>query len=95
MRVIQLVMTGAPVQLLVPSAQNPQGNVAASLMMVQANTANATIGDNTVTATKGIVLTAGTVYPFDFSAVRGSLLSQYWFFGTSSDTVTVLYETAQ
>lgn len=95
MRVITLVMTGSPVQLLVPSAQNPQGNVAASLMMVQANTANAYMGDNTVSSSNGLTLTSGTVYPFVFSQPRGSLLSQYWFVGTGSDTVTVLYETAQ
>ena len=95
MRVITLVMTGSPVQLLVPSAQNPQGNVAASLMMVQANTANAYMGDNTVSSSNGLTLTSGTVYPFDFSQPCGSLLSQYWFVGTDSDTVTVLYETAQ
>lgn len=95
MRVIELTMTGSAVQILVPSAQAPIANVAVSLMVIQAATANATLGDNTVTATKGIVLTFGTPYFFPFSQPRGSLLSQYWLIGTNGDKVEVLYETAQ
>lgn len=95
MRVLQLTMTGAPVQILVPNPQNPQANIAVTMLVIQPNTAAATLGDNTVTATKGIVIPAAAIQEFTFNTARGSLLSQYWLYGTSGDTVTILYETAQ
>ena len=95
MRVLELTMTGSPVQILVPSAQAPIANVAVSLLLIQPATTSATLGDNTVTATKGIVIPTSNVTPLTFSAPRGSLLSQYWLIGTNGNKVEVLYETAQ
>lgn len=95
MRVIELTMTGAAQQILVPSAQAPAANVAVSLLLIQPATTSATLGDNTVTATKGIVIPATNVTPLVFSQPRGSLLAQYWIIGTSGNKVEILYETAQ
>ena len=99
MRVIQVTLGSGATQILAPTPQAPIANIAVSLLIIQKNTTNnATIGDNTVTATKGIVIAAGTPgvpLILQFSQPRGSLLSQYWLFGTQNDVVEVLYETAQ
>lgn len=71
-------------------------NIYASVMVVQANTATAYLGDDTVTSTTGIPLlttAAPLVIPFDIR--RGSLLSQYYVAGTTGDVVNILYETSE
>ena len=95
MRVLELVMTGSAQQVFVPNAQAPMATPYVTMMIVQPATAAATIGDNTVTATKGIVIPAATAQQFNFHTVRGSALSQYWIIGTASDKVEILYETSQ
>lgn len=95
MRVLELTMTGAAVQILVPNQQAPAANICVSLLLIQPATTSATLGDNTVTATKGIVYPTSNVTPLVFSQPRGSLLSQYYLFGTNGNKVEVLYETAQ
>ena len=99
MRVIEVTLGSGATQILIPNQQAPMANVAVSLLVVQKNSTNSvTLGDNTVTDTKGIVIAAGTPGTpliLQFSQPRGSLLSQYWLFGTSGDKVEVMYETAQ
>lgn len=106
MRVIQITLNGSAQQILVPNQQAPIANVCVSLLVVQNDSTTAadvvTLGDNTVTATKGIVIPAASSATapsapliLAFSQPRGSLLSQWWVFGTSGQTVTILYETAQ
>lgn len=95
MRVIEVTLGSGATQILVPNPQAPMANVAVSFMAVQPATASATLGDNTVTATRGIAIPTGTIFQLQFSQPRGSLLSQYWLFGTAGNTVEVLYETAQ
>lgn len=94
MRVIELTMTGSPVQVAPNNPQAPAQTPYASMMIVQPVTASATLGDNTVTATKGIVIPAANLTPMFFANPRGSALSQYWLVGTNGDKVEVLYETA-
>lgn len=95
MRVIEVTLGSGATQILVPNQQAPIANICVSLLVIAPATASATLGDNTVTATKGIVISDTVPLILTFSQPRGSLLSQYWLFGTSGDKVEVLYETAQ
>ena len=94
MRVIQIAMTGAAIQVAPNNPQNPGQTPYASLLVIQAPTGQpVTVGDNTVTATRGIVIAAGATLTLQFSQARGSALSQYWLVGASGN-VEILYETA-
>jgi len=95
MRVIEVTLGAGATQILAPNQQAPMANIAVGLLVIAPATAAATLGDNTVTATKGIPVSASAPLVLSFSQPRGSLLSQYWLFGTSGDKVEVLYETAQ
>lgn len=58
------------------------------VVVVQNNaTHNVTFGDNTITASKGVLLTPGaslTLY-----STKGVALSQYYLFGTQNDVIDV------
>lgn len=95
MRVLELTL-GAGATQVTPNTDtlaNQGQPIYVSYMLVQPATDPCTIGDNTVTATKGIVIAAGVAQPFQFNQPRGSLLSQYYIFGTSGAKVEILYET--
>jgi hypothetical protein len=95
MRVIELTMTGSAVQITPNVGANQTTPIYVTHMLVQPATTAATVGDNTVTATKGIVIASGVAQLFTFAQPRGSLLSQYWIIGTNGNKVEVLYETAE
>jgi hypothetical protein len=89
MRVIEVTLGAGATQLTTDQS------LYASFMLVSASTAVATLGDNTVSSSKGIPLGIGTPLALTFSQPRGSRLSDYWLVGTANDKVEVLYETAQ
>ena len=99
MRLIQLVMTGSAIQIS-PNLNgfNQSGQVYCSLLQIQNNgAANIRVGDNTVSATRGIIIGPGTPGGSDSITpyiVRGTMLAQWWVFGTASDVVDILYETS-
>jgi len=95
MRVIELTMTGSAVQVTANVGALQSTPIYVTYMLVQPATTAATLGDNTVTATKGMVIPAGTIQPLTFAQPRGSLLSQYWLIGTNGNKVEILYETAE
>jgi hypothetical protein len=72
-------------------------NLYASFLIIQNNAAAAVrVGDNTVSASKGILLSGGTApggsatnqFPFP----RGTHLSDWYLFGTSTQIIDILYE---
>lgn len=97
MRVLELTMTGAAVQITpnTDGIANQGQPIYVTTLLIQPATAPATLGDNNVTATRGIVYPTSNVTPLIFNNVRGSLLSQYYLFGTNGDKVEVFYETSQ
>lgn len=95
MRVIEVTLGAGATQIQAATQQAPQANIAVSLLVIAPATASATLGDNTVTATRGIPVSTSAPLVLTFSQPRGSLLSQYWLYGTEGDLVEVLYETAQ
>jgi hypothetical protein len=96
MRLIQLTLTGAAQQIS-PNLDglNQSGQVYCSLLVIQNNGAdNVRVGDNTVTATRGILLSplgSSTFEPFLF---RGTMLAQWWVIGTAGQLLDILYETS-
>jgi len=49
-------------------------------------------GDSTVSATKGIPVSAGSSYTMAIPTPIGRLLSALWLYGTSGDVIQVDYE---
>jgi hypothetical protein len=97
MRLIQLTL-GSLATPIVPAATTNTLPIWVSTLVIQNNAAAAIrIGDNTVTSTKGIALNPSAVGPetLTFQMVRGSLLSQWYIFGTAGNIIDILYETAQ
>jgi hypothetical protein len=66
-----------------------------SLLIIQNNaTHNIRVGDNTVSATKGILLfPTGSITEAPL-ILRGTLLAQWFIFGTAGDVIDFLYETS-
>jgi len=95
MRVIEVTLGSGATQITPNVNSGESTPIWVSTLVLRPTTTAATLGDNTVTATKGIVIAASATLSLTFSAVRGSLLSQYYFYGTNGNVVEVLYETAQ
>jgi hypothetical protein len=95
MRVIELTLGSGATQVTpnTNTIANQGQPIYVSFMLVQPAADPCTIGDNTVTATKGIVIAAGVAQQFQFQQPRGSLLSSYYIFGTQGAKVEILYET--
>jgi hypothetical protein len=98
MRLIQLTLGAAATQITPNTNTTSTMPIYVSTLIIQNNAAAAIrIGDNTVTATKGIALNPSAVGPelVTFQMVRGSLLSQWYIFGTAGNIIDIMYETAQ
>lgn len=71
-------------------------NIYCSLLICQDNAAaNVRIGDNTVSATKGILLALGTPggsATLQINTPRGTHLADYFLFGTAGNLIDILYE---
>jgi len=95
MRVLEITLAAGANQITpnTNSLANQGAPIYVGTMTIQPATTAVTLGDNTVTATRGIVIPAGTIYTLQFWGTRGSLLSQYWLFGTAASKVEILYET--
>lgn len=93
MRLIQLTLGAGATQL------TTNANLYASLLIVQDNAAaNVRVGDNTVSATKGILLALGAPggsATLQIMAPHGTHLIDYFLFGTAGNVIDILYETAQ
>ena len=92
MRIGQITLTAAATPLI--PAGNP--NVYASVLSIQDNAGHdVRVGDNTVTASRGQAVTAnGSIYTAPVPP-RGTLLNQWFVFGTNGDVIDFLYEDAQ
>ena len=93
MRIGQITLTSSATPLI--AAGSP--NVYASALQVQNNSIhNARVGDNTVTASRGVAI--GSVGGGFYTAPcppKGTLLNQWFVFGTAGDVIDFLYESAQ
>lgn len=71
-------------------------SIYASMIIVQDNaTHSVRLGDNTVSATKGILLgLGGGSSTITLAFPRGAHLSEWYLFGTAADVIDVLYEQA-
>jgi hypothetical protein len=89
MRILQVTLGAAATQL----TTNPK--LYASALIFQDNAAaNVRLGDNTVSSTKGILLSPSgslTVLVFPF---HGTHLVDWYLYGTSGNVIDVLYEEA-
>jgi hypothetical protein len=91
MRLIQVTLAATATPITTNTA------LYASSLTIQNNTAHATrVGDNTVTASKGISLVVsgaiGSTLQIQPSTPRGIHLSEVYIFGTAADVIDVLYE---
>lgn len=94
MRLIQLTMTGAAIEVS-PAATSTGNQIYASVLVIQNNGTNPMrVGDNTTSSTKGIKLAAGTSLQVTPTILRGTLLSQWYVQGTAADVCDILYESA-
>lgn len=85
MRLIQVTMTGSKQQVTT-------GQIYSPFVTFQNNGSNAMrIGDNTVSATKGINLSASGAFTVQRADNRVPLFS-YFVIGTSGDKLDILYE---
>lgn len=87
-QLLQVTLTAAATQITT-------SNTFCKQIIIQNNAAHSCrIGDSTVSATKGILLAAGTPGgtinsgPVD---IYHTYLSDWWIFGTTSDKIDVLY----
>lgn len=92
MRLIQVTLGAGATQI------SSNSGIYCSILIIQNNAAAVVrIGDNTVSATKGIALASGspggssTVQPI---IVRGTHLQDWWLFGTAAQVIDILYESA-
>lgn len=97
MRILQVtLLAGATQVVLNQDFPNGGAQIYCSYLVIQNNAADAIrIGDNTVTATRGIALTPGGSNTATISPVRGTRLSDWWIFGTIGEVIDVLYEVSQ
>lgn len=95
MRLIQVTLTASA------TAVTTNNNLYASVVAIQNNAAAVCrVGDNTVSATKGIALAAGSTTTQSALVLapatpRGIHLSDLFLFGTTSQLIDVMYETAE
>lgn len=96
MQLLQVTL-GAAATPLASAATSTLG-LYCSALVIQNNSASVMrIGDSTVSATRGILLAAGTPggsSTFQIPLERGTLLEQWFVFGTAATVVDVLLETA-
>lgn len=85
MKTLVVTLTGSAQQVTTQ-------NLYASTLIVQANTAAATLGTSGVTAATGITLGIGTPVVIPNYTPRGIPLNSLYVIGTASDTVVFLYE---
>ena len=73
-------------------------NIYCSMLAINNNAAAVVrVGDNTVSATKGISLAAAGVgsTSLTFAFPRGTHLSDWFLFGTAAQVIDILYESAE
>ena len=94
MRILQLTMTGSKQQISPLSTTGAQ--VYCSVLSIQNNgTNNMRIGDNTVTTSRGqLVSGSGSIYTAPCPP-KGTRLADWYIIGTANDVADILYETAQ
>ena len=95
MRVIEVTLGSGATQITPDQNATGASQIYVTTLVIAPAGATATLGDDTVTATKGIPISTTVPLVLTFDTPRGSLLSQYWLYGTPGDKVEVLYETAQ
>lgn len=95
MRILQVTLTSAATQI------SANSNIYCSELIIQNNAAAVVrVGDNTVTASKGIVLLPNATPPGGGSItntlipIRGTHLQDWWLFGTAGNIIDILYESA-
>lgn len=90
MRLIQVTLTASATPITTDT------NIYASMLIVQDNAAaGVRLGDNTVSATRGIALSlGGGSSTITLAFPRGAHLSEWYLFGTTSQVIDVLYEQA-
>jgi hypothetical protein len=98
MRILQITLLAGATQI-VANQDFPNGGaqIYCSYLVIQNNSAaSVRVGDNTVSATRGILLTAvGGSNSAEINPPRGTRLSDWWLFGTAGDIVDILYEVSQ
>lgn len=98
MRILQVTLLAGATQI-VANQDFPGGGaqIYCSYLVIQNNSAaNLRVGDNTVTATRGLLLTpGGSSNTATINPPRGTRLSDWWLFGTVGDVVDILYEVSQ
>lgn len=92
MRLIQVTLGAGATAITTNTA------IYASFMIIQNNAAAVVrVGDNTVSATKGIALSGGAPggsATAQLTIARGAHLSEWYLFGTATQVIDILYEQA-
>jgi hypothetical protein len=96
MRLLQVTLGSGATQVIANQDTVTGGyNTYCSLLIIQNNaTHNVRAGDNTVSSTKGILITPSGSLTANLFIVRGTLLSQWYLYGTQGDVIDILYETS-
>jgi hypothetical protein len=91
MRIIQVTLGAGATPI------TTNNNIYCSMLAIDNNAAAVVrVGDNTVSATKGISLAAtGGIATLTFAFPRGTHLSDWFLFGTAAQVIDILYESAE
>jgi hypothetical protein len=97
MRILQVTLGSGATQVVANQDAVIGGyNIYCSVLIFQNNAShNVRVGDNTVTASRGILLNPGGSNTLTVCPPHGTLLSQYYLYGTSGDVIDVMYEVSQ
>lgn len=94
MRLLQVTLLAGATPITTDS------KIYSSFLVVQNNAAaNVRLGDNTVSATRGILLATASPAPGGSATIqlnfpRGAHLSEWYLFGTAGQVIDILYEQA-
>ena len=95
MRIFQVTMTGSAIELA-PLLTQTAGQIYCSVLQLQNNGGNdMRVGDNTVTTSRGQIISSGGGLYTAPCPPKGTRLADWWVIGTSGDVLDGLYETAQ
>ena len=99
MRLLQVtLLAGATPIVTNPTTTGASNPIYASTLIFQDNAAaNCRVGDNTVSATRGILITSGSPggsVGLVIATPRGTHLADYFLFGTAGNVIDILYEVA-
>lgn len=98
MRLIQatIAVTGTAQQISPNlNSYGQSGQVYCSVLVIQNNGSNnMRVGDNTTTATKGIIIYPAGSITTQPLILRGTMLAAWWIEGTAGDVADILYESS-